>query len=600
MPSRNQSSPDVLLNEISISSSPMNSRSYFDPENVNWPDLEIKAPQIAETASMISEPNLINESRNKDWDEFEIERPLLVDIGMQVGFEYGEASLEADSEIAEISDHLGGKITSFESNDVELDLLSEANFSESVSRGVKMGSKTKVLNDKYKVIGVESSDEESGATNKKRKIANEEDVKYTKRKKDSESDKTKSHETQNQLKQQEREQKKLAKEHEKEVQNLAKLLKKEQKEHEKQQQQAAKAASAAAKSALNEVNKLRVKSTTLSDMILVISPDFVTQPGGGALLVRMQECGVTVELEHQPIPNCILWKRRTSREWDTTRSCWLPCSERVIGEPVVLVHLDGVTLARLVNGDDVFAMFGKETLSLSAVADHGGFLIRHQAEVRKAYPRCAKVLYLIEGLNKYYTLRQNAAKKKFMQKVRAISEPDRGKLVKKKEATLDFETLPPKDAIERALLELQILGRCFIHMSTSPEFTGDLIHSFTGDLSIAEEVKYRKEVLSELRFGDTVKSGVDEQDSWCKMLMELRMITEPIAKAIVSKYKSPRALYNEYKRCSSLKQAEELLVKIQVDPGFGKQLHNIGQSRSKKIYDCVMGQDPGNYLNEKN
>ncbi|KAJ3114299.1 putative monocarboxylate transporter mch1 [Phlyctochytrium bullatum] len=121
-----------------------------------------------------------------------------------------------------------------------------------------------------------------------------------------------------------------------------------------------------------------------------------------------------------------------------------------------------------------------------------------------------------------------------------------------------------KDQFEAALLWLQFQSACFVHHAEPLEEIVRTIISFTYSLGMIPERMCRNEQALKLRFGDTVKSGKDEKDTWRKILMEIKPCTEPVANAVIAVYPTLRLLYNKYAELTREAEKESLLENIQI------------------------------------
>ncbi|KAI8801201.1 hypothetical protein BJ742DRAFT_37283 [Cladochytrium replicatum] len=376
---------------------------------------------------------------------------------------------------------------------------------------------------------------------------------------------------------------------------LAKLLKQKDKEEKarkkaelaaekqlaKEEKAKQKAEEAAVKRASKTANKLRAKDDTLVDMKVLLNRRLIESGSGGIILAKLQEAQVRVQISDFPDPISARWQRKVTREWDAENACWHPCDERVEDEAYLVVVMNGTDFAKIL-------------ADRSGLPPGGSAPLRHAALIQGHLPG-ATIIYIIESMEQYYRFKDNAVKRTFMEEVRNRKDQGRRTAARVVRQTLEYSQLPDKDGIENGLLDLQMAPNVLVQMSADTAETSEWIYNFTRELSTVPELRSREEALS-LNFGDDVRSGKGPADSWARMLRELRVIGEPVSVAIANAYPTPRALFDAYSSCVTLKGKEELLVGIQVERMAGKVNQSIGVTRSKKVFAVLTGTDPNEIL----
>lgn len=68
-----------------------------------------------------------------------------------------------------------------------------------------------------------------------------------------------------------------------------------------------------------------------------------------------------------------------------------------------------------------------------------------------------------------------------------------------------------------------------------------------------------------MNFGDAIKSGKDPVDTWKRMLMQYRDISEDRAIAIIGAYPTVSSLWTSYYNCACVAVGESLLADLQVN-----------------------------------
>ncbi|KND04284.1 uncharacterized protein SPPG_00020 [Spizellomyces punctatus DAOM BR117] len=356
--------------------------------------------------------------------------------------------------------------------------------------------------------------------------------------------------------------------------------KRAERQREKEERMKRKKEEGEARKAMRNVNTIRSKSDCVTEMIVEISCDFLSDEENALLLATLREAGAQASLMSLPISRCLRWSRKVTREWNAADECWEPCSEKIESEPFVLVRLTG----------DHFA---------EVLARANGCILPYNQTIRTALPD-TKVIYLMEGLETYYKRknRTKAAAKRANDEEN--DEQDSGRKRKRKPAS--DSTLPTPLQMEEQLLKLQLEEErnVYVHLSKSPKETIEWIGSFTDQISMIPELRHRSEQAWQLNFGDKIRSGADDANTWVKMLEQIQMCTEARAKAIVQVYPSLQSLYCAYERCTSATEARNLLAKIQVNSGTAANpnLRNIGPQLSKRVYAALMEEDASKVLME--
>jgi hypothetical protein len=122
------------------------------------------------------------------------------------------------------------------------------------------------------------------------------------------------------------------------------------------------------------------KKEATKDMIVDIDPGVINRPGFGSLLenLRSQDCQVSVQTH--PVPDTVLWRRRTRALWNSEEGRWEPLdNEQIIPENFAVLFHSGEELARRIQSNTTSS---------------------HLAEVRSAFPG-RPITLLITGLQAY-------------------------------------------------------------------------------------------------------------------------------------------------------------------------------------------------------
>ena len=112
-------------------------------------------------------------------------------------------------------------------------------------------------------------------------------------------------------------------------------------------------------------------------------------------------------------------------------------------------------------------------------------------------------------------------------------------------------------------------------------------------------LRYRESRKSRLNVCvEGIKSGSDPTDTWVKSLQEIHMVTGPVAKAIVDEYPTIKCLYEGYRQCATIQDAEAMLEDIPVRRVMRMSVDEVGFFIGMIFSDstflaCLFVVDPG-------
>lgn len=319
-----------------------------------------------------------------------------------------------------------------------------------------------------------------------------------------------------------REEIKLQRERDRELEKERKLKLKEEKAKEKQR--AADIAS---------VNKLKVnKKDSTPEMIVDMATSLEDSSVGAQTVEFMKRLGVQHTFFTSAIPNVVKWRRKMNATYNRTLRHWEPCPSFIQKEDHVLCLLPAQEFINMITPPPDEEE--RETLEI------------HVLRIKSAYPDC-KPIYLIEGLSALMRKNTNARNRAFQAEVlRQLAEttaPEeqeqtttrRARKPKKKP---DTTPLVDDETVEDALLELQVTHSCLIHHTTAPADSAEWIKNFTEHISTVPYRRERQEANNAAFCMDTgqVKTGVDKQDTFIKMIQEVNRVTAPMAYGIAGQY----------------------------------------------------------------
>ncbi|KAI8847176.1 hypothetical protein BC829DRAFT_396986 [Chytridium lagenaria] len=489
----------------------------------------------------------------------------------------------------------------------ERDTLQELN---TLSNHFSHHSTTLALSDSH--ILNDSNDEEPNRKKRKRKSPEESAAERLRKEQEAMRKRSEKDEKARQ-KELEKEEKRLLKEKEMEEKRLAKEKAVEDKRREIEELRSQT-------QSVKNANKLRDKRSSIQEMIVEVDPAFVTEKYGAAIIHSMQEAGGIVRIKPQPLARSLIWKRKVSREWDNETGRWKPCDEKIATEPFVVVRIDAATLSSILLGspaEDVLPRggYGEDiatvdvgTLSPSHIETplKGCFTQMPTSGptagakslldlIGQKYPKCTPIL-LVEGtraLIKERTRLLDAQLREEMKK----GEASNARKPRQNRPGGSAAVHASKEQFEAAYMWFQFQGYCFVHTTESQDELTKILISFAHTISMLPERLRRNEQSFQLNFGDYVKSGKDTQDTWRRILMEVKPCSENAATAITEMYPSFRSLYDKYCSLTS-ENARELLLENIVVPRLGGAPRRVGPSLSRKIYLTLMSKDENIVVSE--
>ncbi|KAJ5952103.1 uncharacterized protein N7479_010516 [Penicillium vulpinum] len=372
-----------------------------------------------------------------------------------------------------------------------------------------------------------------------------------------------------------REETKLQRERERQLEKERKLKLKEEKAKEKQR--AADIAS---------VNKLKVnKKESTPEMIIDMATSFEDSSVGTQTIEFMKRLGVQHTFFTSPIPNVVKWRRKMNATYNRTLRHWEPCPPFIQKEDHVLCLLPAQEFINMVTPppDDS----ERETLEI------------HVLRIKSAYPDC-KPIYLIEGLTALMRKNTNARNRAFQAEVlrqlaeTTAPEPEEqttARRARKPKKTPEATTLVDDETVEDALLQLQVTHSCLIHHTTAPADSAEWIKNFTEHISTVPYRRERQEAHNAAFCMDTgqVKTGVDKQDTFIKMIQEVNRVTASMAYGIAGQYPCVADLTRAMRMNGPM-----MLEDIKKSANKNGSLTNarIGPAASKRLYKVFTGLDP--------
>ncbi|EPE35186.1 hypothetical protein GLAREA_10882 [Glarea lozoyensis ATCC 20868] len=263
----------------------------------------------------------------------------------------------------------------------------------------------------------------------------------------------------------------------------------------------------------------------------------------------------------------VKWKRKVTSQYNEELGHWEPVPLVIKPENHILYVMEMKVLVELA--------LGNEENNL----DH------HVLQLKSQHPN-AKLIYLIEGMLPWSRKNKGNKNKQFAAAVNSHLAPPTGTQRKKK-----IPDYVDEEIIEEALLQLQIVHEALIHHTAARIETAEWIMAFTQHIST---IPYRaeKEALDTAFCMESgqVKTGVDAEDTFVKMLQEILRLTSSCAYGIAGKYPDVPALIRGFEQHGP--GMLEDLRKVANRNGAVTD-KRIGPSISRRVYSIFMGRDPG-------
>ncbi|OAL75650.1 hypothetical protein A7D00_1250 [Trichophyton violaceum] len=388
----------------------------------------------------------------------------------------------------------------------------------------------------------------------------------------------------------EREAAKLRRQQEKELQKEEKRKQKEEKE--KQKRIAADIA---------EANKSKVdKAVSVGEMIVDISSNFQDTSIGTQTEEHMRNLGVEMNFSSSQMPNIVSWRRKVTAQF-TDAGHWEPCAPTIKAEGHVLCFFTGDEFAEMAvaspaSNNTVKAYFRK---------------------ISREYPS-RKQIYLIEGLAATIRKGKNSRNRSYQAAVlqqidnnqpnsgateqppppagaatatASASSQSKRKKTSSNKRTASTTHVIDEDAIEDALLQLQVVHSCLVHETANSTESASWIKTFTEHIST---VPYRRELMKSqdasfcMDVGQ-VRTGDDAGDAYVRMMQEVSRITAPIAYGVATQFPTVGRLVQAFDQGGALLLED---VKKCANKTGAVTDARIGPAISRRLYTIFTSMDP--------
>ncbi|KAF9311835.1 hypothetical protein BGZ91_006701, partial [Linnemannia elongata] len=344
---------------------------------------------------------------------------------------------------------------------------------------------------------------------------------------------------------------------------------------------------------LNAANRLVPKSKSVEEMVLCMEESMFDSELGKALQTYLQAIECRIDLLKSPVSTAIavaaaaaanasrpigerIIKKRYDEQNDIDVN--LPEEEHTVElESYWLCHMTAKEFCRKIKDDELHRFLDsvsrdmRTRIKRQKMKQEAMGLTPTSYEDRSRRPR---VMFMIMGLSAHLRGLKTITSRDFAERVRARMQAEygggggAGQAAKAIPARDDSE--PDEDRIDKELLRLQLEEDCLVILTDDYDESAQLTVSLTEQL------------------GQRPYNGTNYKDTWELSLQQIYMITPRVARSIASVYPTIKSLYDGYRRCATVSDAQSMLEGIPVEDRSGV----IGKTISRRVYNVFMGEDP--------
>ncbi|KAF9940289.1 Mitochondrial ATPase complex subunit atp10 [Modicella reniformis] len=342
---------------------------------------------------------------------------------------------------------------------------------------------------------------------------------------------------------------------------------------------------------LRIANRLTAKTEGTKDMILHIEESLYRSTFGLVLqdylasidcqvsVMRMMESSESSAKNGHGVDmnstddSCLLrdmmfWCRIIRHRYDEDQDPFIPITEKEVElEAFSLIYITARTLANMIQQDNLKSRLAtlkrdmrlrknKERLKMSSKPQHNAMQLKEDRGLRQ------RVIFLIVGLETLFRELKKVTTRKFQQAVLASMnhEPTQDNTLRATD--VEGELTVDQVRIEQEMLWLQLEQDCLIIHSNDDEESAQAVISLTEQIGLRPFKESRKTGLNVCV--ESIKSGTDAKDTWIKCLQEIQKVTLIVAKSIEQEYPSLRSLYEGYRECSNVYEAQLMLEDVPI------------------------------------
>lgn len=337
----------------------------------------------------------------------------------------------------------------------------------------------------------------------------------------------------------------------------------------------------------------------------LFAPSHPLAPCYDSIKTRFEQEGASVELYDSVIaPPLVRFRRKVKAAWNAEKRHWVPLdTEEVRREGMVIIYVDAKQVVEQVQdgGEAGLERWYSDLKRWIEVGNEG------QAEEHSHL----QVFLICQGLVKYYSrlranenraytarIRQQLAENQNDASQAATAPPKSAVRPKATVATTGDAGVradhPPQSAVERGLLQLKLVHRCYVIHAASLVDGIEWLHQLASDLSLKPYKSLRDTHLSFAVDTGRHTTSASSAHIYTTMLQQIPRVTPAIANSITTIYPSLQMLLQAYQRCTDEKEQQRLLSGVQVQSNKdgterrGNRM-NLGLQLSKRIHAVLRG-----------
>ncbi|KAI2611318.1 ERCC4 domain-containing protein [Hypoxylon fragiforme] len=379
----------------------------------------------------------------------------------------------------------------------------------------------------------------------------------------------------------EKEQERAEKERARKQKAEAQEAEKERKRIEKEQAKEQRAVDRQKEKALADVNKLKINKKVAAPEMIVDLP--TTLAVGIKTQIEKLLGGMDVQFEYHTsaVDNAVTWRRKVSAKYIAEDDRWEPVPLHIQAEEHAMVIVPATEFVKL------------------ALAPEGQDLEAHVLRMKTSFPD-KTLIYLIEGLTPWMRKNKAVLNRRFAASVRALdpttntsSEPPPSSQPRRRNNNAQQQQdYIDEDAVEDALLLLQVAHNTLIHHTTVALETAEWVAAFTAHISTAPYRRARSAAADASFCMDVgqVRTGDGPADTYARALQEIARVTAPVAYGIAARYPTLPALVRGLEANGPL-ALEDCRKCANRDGAFSDRV--VGPAISRRVYKILTGRDPG-------
>lgn len=384
---------------------------------------------------------------------------------------------------------------------------------------------------------------------------------------------------------------------------------KQQKQREKDEAKEQRRQEKERAAALAEVNKIRTNKNISTPEMIVDLPSSMNP----SIRLQVETLLGDLSVKHypytSPVNNVVKWRRRVRARFNEDAGYWEPLQqERVEPENQAMVLMAAAEFVEL------------------ALGAKGSDLEAHVLRVKRHYEGHA-LIYLIEGLTPWMRKNRNLRNRQFQSAVRnagadAVNTVNGTAAAAAAATTSDPAPAPPpsssqappgrrkkkdpkpppqyidEDAVEDALLQLQVAHGALVHHTSAPADTARWVAVLTQHTSTAPYRRRRgagggggpeSESAAFCMDAGQVRAGADPAAAYARMLQEVARVTAPVAHGIAAAgFPGVGALVRGLEARGPL-ALEGIRKSANRDGAFTDRC--VGPALSRRIYKVFLGRD---------